>query len=141
MRVVIDLTSAQSEWQGLGDGYRVSVRIVTLSEDAAVQVPVSAVFPLPAGAQATAGETAAAARHAVFVVDGGRARQVAVELVARNGSAAWIRVGLRPGQQVIVYPPPTVREGCGWRRARSSGRAPRRALVRRGAHTGLARPV
>lgn len=111
VRVVIDLTSAQSEWQGLGDGYRVSVRIVTLSEDAAVQVPVSAVFPLPAGAQATAGETAAAARHAVFVVDGGRARQVAVELVARNGSAAWIRVGLRPGQQVIVYPPPTVREG------------------------------
>jgi HlyD family secretion protein len=111
VRVVIDLASAQSEWQGLGDGYRVSVRIVTLSEDNALQVPVSAVFPLPAGGAAAGGGATAAARHAVFVVDGGRARQVPVELAARNGSAAWIRGSLQPGQQVIVYPPAAVREG------------------------------
>lgn len=111
VRVVIDLTSAQSEWQGLGDGYRVSVRIVTLSEDDALQVPVSAVFPLPAGGEGAGGGAADVAQHAVFVVDGGRARQITVELAARNGSAAWIRAGLKPGQQVIVYPPATVREG------------------------------
>jgi len=111
VRVVIDLISAQAEWQGLGDGYRVSVRIVTLSEDNALQVPVSAVFPLPAGGEAVGDGSTAAARHAVFVVDGGRARQVPVELVARNGSAAWIRSGLTSGQQVIVYPPATVRDG------------------------------
>ena len=110
VRVLIDITSPQTEWQALGDGYRVSVRIVTLAEDRAIQVPVSAVFPLPADAAGdTNGGPAAAARYAVFVADGGRARQVPVVLGARNGSAAWIRSGLAPGEQVIVYPPATVR--------------------------------
>ena len=47
VRVLIDITSPHPEWQALGDGYRVSVRIVTLAESNAVQVPTSAVFPLP----------------------------------------------------------------------------------------------
>ena len=112
VRVLIDITSPHPEWQALGDGYRVSVRIVTLAEGKAVQVPASAVFPLPAdAADATDGGPAAAPRFAVFLSDGGRARQVRVVLAARNGSAAWIRSGLVPGQQVIVYPPATVRDG------------------------------
>ena len=130
VRVLIDITSPQADWQALGDGYRVSVRIVTLSEPKAVQVPVSAVFPLPSsagmvsdagaageqgakGAAATDGSAGAAvpARFAVFVADEGRARQTAVMLGARNGSAAWIRGGLTTGQQVIAYPPATVRDG------------------------------
>ena len=112
VRVLIDITSPQAEWKALGDGYRVSVRIVTLAEVKAVQVPVSAVFPLPADAVGnTNGGPLSAARFAAFVADGGRARQVKVELGARNGSAAWIRSGLAPDQQVIVYPPATVRDG------------------------------
>ena len=121
VRVLIDITSPQAGWQALGDGYRVSVRIVTQSEAKAVQVPVSAVFPLPgatdvrAASGAEAGgateRTLAPARFAVFVADGGRARQTAVELVARNGSAAWIRSGITAGQQVIAYPPAAVRDG------------------------------
>jgi len=112
VRVLIDITSPQQEWQALGDGFRVGVRIVTLSEAQAVQAPVSAVFPLPADASASsAGSAAPEARYAVFVLDGGHARQVPVVLAARNGSAAWIRSGLAPGRQVIVYPPPTVRDG------------------------------
>ena len=58
--------AAFTKISALGDGYRVSVRIVTLAEDKAVQVPVS---------------------------------------------AAWIRIGLAPGQQVIVYPPAAVQDG------------------------------
>lgn len=112
VRVLIDITSPKPAWQALGDGYRVSVRIVTLAEGKAVQVPVSAVFPLPADrADSASGKQAAAPRYAVFVADSGRARQVPVELGARNGSAAWIRSGLTPGQQVIVYPPATVKDG------------------------------
>ena len=112
VRVVIDMTSPQAEWQALGDGYRVSVRIVTLSENKAVQVPVSAVFPLPAESTGNAGGgEAVAPRYAVFTADGGRARLVPVVLGARNGSAAWIRGGLTPGQQVIVYPPKSVQGG------------------------------
>ena len=112
VRVLIDITSPQAEWQALGDGYRVSVRIVALSEAKAVQVPVSAVFPLPGatGADAASGAKAVA-RFAVFVADAGRARQTAVELVARNGITAWIRGGITTGQQVIAYPPATVRDG------------------------------
>ena len=112
VRVLIDITSPQPEWQALGDGYRVSVRIVTLTEAKAVQVPVSAVFPLPVEGTGNAnGGPATAPRNAVFIADGGRARQVPVVLGARNGSAAWTRSGLVPGQQVIVYPPATVRDG------------------------------
>ncbi len=112
VRVLIDITSPQPEWQALGDGYRVSVRIVTLAEDKAVLVPVSAVFPLPAeGSASASGRPATAPRFAVFVADGGRAREVPIELGARNGSAAWIRNGLTPGQLVIVYPPATVKDG------------------------------
>jgi HlyD family secretion protein len=133
VRVLIDITSPQSQWQALGDAYRVSVRIVTRREAKAVQVPVSAVFPLPgeattatgtsatgaAGADAVpntdAGESTgggvAAVRFAVFVVDEGRARQTPVTLGARNGSTAWIRSGITTGQLVIAYPPATVRDG------------------------------
>ena len=112
VRVLIDITSPHPEWQALGDGYRVSVRIITLAEGNAVQVPASAVFPLPAdAADATDGAPATAPRFAVFLSDGGRARLVRVVLGARNGSAAWIRSGLLSGQQVIVYPPATVRDG------------------------------
>ena len=114
VRVVIDMTSPQPEWEALGDGFRVSVRIVTLAEVQAIQVPVSAVFPMPAGNQSEAsanGAPATAPRFAVFVADEGRARLVPVALGARNGSTAWIRSGLAPAQQVIVYPPTTVRDG------------------------------
>jgi HlyD family secretion protein len=122
VRVLIDLTSPREQWQSLGDGFRVSVRIVTLAQPEAVIVPASAVFPLPqaasqvdsaasASANANGGTPPTAAQHAVFVVNQGRARQVAVALGGRNGSTAWIRSGLAPGQHVIVYPPAAVREG------------------------------
>ncbi len=121
VRVLIDITSPPADWQALGDGYRVSVRIVTLSEANAVQVPVSAVFPLPStaglanenGVAISASVTLVSlpTQFAVFVADAGRARQTLVEVAARNGSAAWVRSGIRTGQQVIAYPPATVRDG------------------------------
>jgi HlyD family secretion protein len=111
VRVLIDIASPLAQWQALGDGYRVGVRIVTLAEDKAVQVPVSAVFPLPSEGPGTDANGGSAPRFAVFVAEAGRAKQVPVELAARNGSAAWIKSGLATGQQVIVYPPATVRDG------------------------------
>ena len=111
VRVLIDISSPQAEWQALGDGYRVSVRVVTLSEDKALQVPVSAVFPLPAESATGAANGGSVLRFAVFVAEGNRARQVPIVLAARNGNAAWIKSGLTMGQQVIVYPPASVRNG------------------------------
>ena len=35
-----------------------------------------------------------------------------LQLGARNGSAAWVKSGLAPGEQVIVYPGAAVRDGA-----------------------------
>lgn len=99
VNVRIDIASAPERWQALGDGYRVGVRIVTVLQPSALRVPVSAVFPRSEGGMA------------VFVADGGRARLTPVELGGRNGSVAWVRSGLAPGTEVIVYPPSTLRDG------------------------------
>lgn len=121
VRVLVEITSPHEQWQALGDGYRVSVRIVTLAQDDAVLVPVSAVFPLPTqstpparSAQPASGADATADtedRMAVFVAEGGHARVVPVALAGRNGSMAWVKSGLAPGASVIVYPPATVKDG------------------------------
>lgn len=105
VNVIIEITSPPEQWQGLGDGYRVGVRILTRSEPRVLKVPVSAVFPLP-------GAAAPGAAHAVFVVEGGRARQRPVRLEARNASEAWIADGLVEGTEVIVYPPAAVTDGA-----------------------------
>ena len=110
VRVLIAITSPHEQWKQLGDGFRVSLRIVTLTQDNAVQVPVSEVFPLPGDAPDDG--RAAAPKSAVFVVDAGRARVVPVSVAARNGSMAWVRSGVAPGAQVIVYPPAAVRDAA-----------------------------
>jgi HlyD family secretion protein len=103
VNVIIDLTSPRDAWRALGDGYRVSVRILVLAVDQALQVPASAVFPKP---DADDGAMAA------FVIgDDGRARLTPVTLKARNGATAWVGSGLASGTRVIVYPPPAVRDG------------------------------
>lgn len=99
VKVLIDITSPFGQWQALGDGYRVGVRIVTQSADGALKVPVGAVFPQREGGMA------------VFVAEGGRARLRKVEIAARNGGEAWVRSGLAAGVTVIVYPPPSVVDG------------------------------
>lgn len=57
VNVLIDLTSPPAQWAALGDGYRVVVRVLTREANNATLVPLSALFPLPAGqagAQASA---------------------------------------------------------------------------------------
>ena len=113
VRVLVDITSPRSAWQALGDGFRVGLRIITLAQDQAVQVPVSAVFPLPAdSAEPAPPQAGQAARHAVFVASGGRASLVPVVLAGRNGSQAWLQAGVAPGMQVVVYPPRALQPGA-----------------------------
>lgn len=100
VKVLIDITSPHEQWRALGDGFRVGVRIVTQAQDQAIKLPVSAVFPRsePNGGMA------------VFVLNGGRARLQAVEIAARNNSEAWVKSGVKPGDTVIIYPPPAVKK-------------------------------
>ena len=137
VNVLIDLVPASAASSGgaaradatpaalLGDGWRVVVRILTRQEADVLRVPVSAVFPWPGPAQPAAAPPSQAASGAadsvagqgtadamgVFVVEGGRARLRTVQVVARNGSLAWVRSGLTPGEVVIAYPPPAVADG------------------------------
>lgn len=132
VNVLIDLTSPPAQWAALGDGYRVGVRILTRVKDDVVVVPVSAVFPPPGqGASAAAASAPAPTgptgvepgeAAAVFVVDGGRARLRTVSLGGRNGAQAWVRDGLRAGDEVIVYPPAEVAEGVRVKPRDGSGR-------------------
>jgi len=99
VNAVIDITSAPDKRATLGDGFKVDVRVLVQVVENAVKVPVSALFPV-------------GARSALFVVEGGRARQREIEVAARNGVEAWVKTGLAPGTPVIVYPPTALKDGA-----------------------------
>jgi len=99
VKVLLDLEAAPPQWQAMGDGFRVTVRVITQSVDEAVLVPVGALFPFADGGMAA------------YRIDGGRAWLQPVDVAGRNGSEAWVRSGLRPGHSVVIYPPPTVSDG------------------------------
>jgi len=99
VKVVVDVDQPPEGWRAMGDGYRVTLRVITRSVDDAVVAPVGALFPIGDGGMG------------VYLMEGGRARLRPVEVGGRNGTEAWIRTGLQPGQRVIIYPPPTVSDG------------------------------
>jgi HlyD family secretion protein len=103
-----------------GDGWRVTVRIVTRHVDDALVVPVSAVFPWVGPAVDTGALSAAPVRSdpgtvpahmGVFVVEAGRARLRPVMIGDRNVSHAWVVGGLASGARVIVYPGAELADG------------------------------
>lgn len=98
VNVLIDLAALPEAWRAVGDGFRVTVRIITASVDAAVLVPVGALFPHGGG-------------MAVYRLDGRHARLQPVDLAARNATEAWVRGGLTAGQTVVVYPPASLADG------------------------------
>lgn len=98
VNVLIDVSNPPEAWRSMGDGFRVSVRIVTASIEQAVLAPLGALFPHGEG-------------MAAYRLDGHRARLQLVEVGARNNNEAWLRSGLTPGQSVLVYPPATIRDG------------------------------
>lgn len=98
VNVILDLVSPPDERPTLGDDFRIDARIEIDRVDDAVLVPLSALF-----------RTGNA--HAVFVVDAGRARLVPVTIHRRGERLAEVVEGLVGGEQVIEYPPDTVRDG------------------------------
>jgi HlyD family secretion protein len=96
VNVLSDLVTPEPR---LGDGYRVEVRIVVWEGADVVQVPASALF--------RAGEA-----WAVFVVDGGRARQRIVEAGEHGTFEAEVRGGLAEGETVILHPSDRLRDGA-----------------------------
>ncbi|MEN9314629.1 MAG: hypothetical protein RIS35_1022 [Pseudomonadota bacterium] len=82
----------------LGDGYRVTARIVTWASDQVLRVPVSALFRCDR-------------EWCVFAVEDGRARRRIVGLGHRNAAEAEIVSGLSAGERVIRFPVNALEDG------------------------------
>ena len=99
---IIDITAPAAQWQSLGDGFKVDVRVLVQVVEQALMVPVSALFP-------------AGARSALFVLEQEHIRQREIEVAARNGVDAWIRPGqeglLRADMKVVIYPDSKLKDG------------------------------
>jgi HlyD family secretion protein len=95
VNVIIDFENPVGAPIGLGDGYRVEVRVVVAQVADAIKVPVGSLF-----------------RHgeawAAFTVADGYARLRAVQLGQRNDLEAQIVAGLSEGEPVILHPPDTL---------------------------------
>jgi HlyD family secretion protein len=98
VKVRIDFVDPLPPGVTLGDRFRVEARIVTWKDDNILQVPTGALFR-------RGGD------WMTFVYEGGKARQVKVEIAHNNGVAAEVRSGLKEGQEVLVHPPDAVLEG------------------------------
>ena len=98
VRVQLDFTEPPEGRLGLGDAYRVFVRIVLWEEDAVLQVPVSALFR-------------SGADWAVYTVEEGIARLRPVEIGQRTQTEAQILSGLAEGDVVVAYPGDRIEDG------------------------------
>ena len=97
--VILDFDSPAAERPTLGDDFRVEARITVDEVKDAVLVPLSALFRRENG-------------EAVFVVEEGRARLVAVTSGRRGDRWAEVLTGLAGGEQVIEYPADQVADGA-----------------------------
>jgi len=98
VRVIADITSSSESRKRLGDGYRVEARFIIWEGKDILQIPASALF--------RKGES-----WAVFVVKNKKAQQREVEVGHRTGLVAEILSGLVEGEEVVVYPDDSIKEG------------------------------
>ena len=98
VNVVIDPVDPPAAWAAVGHGYRVEVAVTVWRSDAAVRVPVAALFRHNG-------------RWAVFKVVRGRARLQTVGIGQDNGDLAEVRSGLAPGDRVVLNPNQSISEG------------------------------
>jgi HlyD family secretion protein len=99
VNVEMDFVNPAEVWKRLGDGYRVTVRIVTWESDRALRVPTSALF--------RQGDA-----WAVYAVEAGRARRVLADIGHRTAQEAEVTKGLTEGAAVIVHPADTLQDGA-----------------------------
>jgi HlyD family secretion protein len=103
VNVIIDITSSQSEWQKVGDGYKVDARIVIREAADVLKAPSSAFFR---------DQNADADAWYVYVIDGDRAHKKAVKLGDRNADEAVVIEGMNENDQVVVYPSESLSDGA-----------------------------
>lgn len=98
VNVILDFSAPPPGSATLGDGYRVEAGIVLERVETALKLPVGALF--------RSGED-----WAVFALRDGRAARQTVVVARRNGTEAQIEKGIAADEEVIVYPPESLRDG------------------------------
>ncbi|CAN5518509.1 HlyD family efflux transporter periplasmic adaptor subunit [soil metagenome] len=98
VNVIIDFDDSPEARPGIGDGYRVEVRIIVASRDNTLKVPSSSLFRHEGG-------------WAVYRVEDGWAIRQRVELGQQSGLEAEVVSGLDEGQQIVVYPSDAIGDG------------------------------
>jgi len=96
--VIVAFSSPATQWQRLGDGYRVEASFIVWEGKDILQIPASALFRDGDG-------------WAAFVVEQGKAVKRRVEIGQRTGLSAQVLSGIQAGERVINHPDDRVREG------------------------------
>ncbi len=99
VRVRLDLLTPSEARVGLGDRFRVFVRIILWEGDDILQVPQAALFRHEGG-------------WAVFRVAEGRAVLTPVQIGRQAGGQAELLGGLDEGAEVVLYPASTLSDGA-----------------------------
>ncbi|PTQ74388.1 efflux RND transporter periplasmic adaptor subunit [Celeribacter persicus] len=95
---VFDLVTPAEDRPGLGHQYSVFLKVVEWEDDDVLMMPVSAMFRDGNG-------------WAVFVNDGGTARQRAIGIGHQSDRMVEVLSGLQEGDQVIPHPADTISDG------------------------------
>lgn len=99
VRLRLDLLTPPEGRPGLGEGFRVHVRLVVWEADALLQVPQAALFRQGEG-------------WAVFVAQRGKATLRPVRIGRQAAGQAEVIDGLQEGDLVVLYPGSTIIEGA-----------------------------
>lgn len=97
--VLSDLVDPTKNAQALGDRYRVEVKVAIWQNANVLLVPAGALFR--EGNQ-----------WKTFLFDNGKARQVTLEVGHSDGRMTEVLSGLKEGDQVLLHPPDTVKDGA-----------------------------
>lgn len=99
VNVIIDIVTPYELWMKLGDGYKVDVEIILFESAHALVVPMSAIF--------REGND-----WAVFVVKKDRTYKQRIIINNHNPELAVVKKGLKPGDEVVLYPSSLIDEGA-----------------------------
>ncbi len=98
VNVVADLVTPPEQRRNVGDNFRVEAKIIVWEASDALKVPAGALF--------RQGE-----QWATFVMSNGHAHLRIVKAGRSSGTETQVLEGLKPGEQVILYPGSRVKEG------------------------------
>lgn len=106
VNVVIDIVSEPEQWQRLGHGYQVGLKIVLWESDDVITVPLTTAFR-----KSLSVDDGQEDQWAVFVVNAGKVEVRDVQMGERSGLDAEVLGGLESGDQVILHPSNKIKAG------------------------------